>query len=149
MVHDNGTSGDGKAKTSSADLSGMGFIHAVKALKDPSQFTFRDSDPVIHNTVERMSFTVSYHNANMSVIFCVAHCIICNIEKHLIKNMSHALDLLRISGQLQGDIFLFCRMLQIAFHILCQFVKIHFFKRHLAVALIQSGKLNDICHKIG
>ena len=43
MVHDNGTSGDGKAKTSSADLSGMGFIHAVKALKDPLNGILRNS----------------------------------------------------------------------------------------------------------
>ena len=71
---------NGKPQTCSAGLSGMAFVYPVKALKDPSLFTFRDSDPVICHTVERMSFPVAYHDPHMTILFCIANCIVCNLS---------------------------------------------------------------------
>ena len=140
---------NGKPQTCSAGLSGMAFVYPVKALKDPSLFTFRDSDPVICHTVERMPFPVAYHDPHMSILLCIADCIVCNVEKHLIEHMADALDLLCISGKLKGNIFLSGRVSEIISYIFCKLLEIHLFKRDLTVAFIQPGKLDDIRYQIG
>ena len=94
IVEDGGVLHNGKPQTGSAGLSGMAFVYPVKALKDPSLFTFRDSDPIICHTVERMPFPVAYHDPHMTILFCIANCIVCNIKKHLIEYMADTLDLL-------------------------------------------------------
>ena len=43
MMHGYRTSCNSKSKTGSADLSGMGFIHTIKTLKDPFNGIFRYS----------------------------------------------------------------------------------------------------------
>ena len=48
-VHNNGISGDGKAKTGTADLSGVGFVHPVKSLKDPVNTLLRNTNAGIRH----------------------------------------------------------------------------------------------------
>ena len=85
----------------------------------------------------------------MTILFCIANCIVCNIKKHLIEYMADALDLLCTSGKLKRNIFLSGRMSEIISYVFCKLIKIHLFKRNLTVAFIQSGKLDDIRYQIG
>ena len=96
-----------------------------------------------------MPFPVAYHDPHMSILLCIANCIVCNVEKHLIEHMADALDLLCTSGKLKGNIFLSRRMSEIISYIFCKLIEIHLFKRDLTVAFIQPGKLDDIRYQIG
>lgn len=57
-VHNNGISGDGKAKARAADLSGMGFVHPVKSLKYPVNALLRDSNAGVRNRHIKIFFMI-------------------------------------------------------------------------------------------
>ena len=83
-----------------------------------------------------MPFPVAYHDPHMSILLCIANCIVCNVEKHLIEHMADPLDLLCISGKLKGNIFLSGRVSEIISYIFCKLIEIHLFKRDITVAFI-------------
>ena len=132
MMHGYRTSCNSKSKTGSADLSGMGFIHTIKTLKDPFNGIFRYSQAGICNRhIEILMIRIQCY-ADPSLIYIVFDAIFDQVTDgkgkfHLIHICGYRSE--RIQDQVNPS--LICNRTETLQDILQQLIDIHITDIHI------------------
>ncbi len=116
---------DGEPQSGSADLLGMAFVHAVKALENTLFICLRHADAAVGNRKNCRLFRAGDLHLHGSFFLVVFDCVVTEIIQHFLDNDRNTLHLCRLALQCHLNALFLCMGQKLAADILSDFKEIN------------------------